>query len=119
MRILWLSHLVPYPPKGGVLQRSYHLLKQISKEFNVDLLAFHQPKLMSPIFLDVDKGLEISQTELSKFCSHIEVVNIPAETSTFNMSILTLKSLVTREPYNINGLKSVSFASSMPTNIAH
>ena len=97
MRILWLSHLVPYPPKGGVLQRSYHLLKQISKEFNVDLLAFHQPKLMSPIFLDVDKGLEISQTELSKFCSHIEVFNIPAETSTFNMSILTLKSLVTRD----------------------
>ena len=113
MRILWLSHLVPYPPKGGVLQRSHHLLKQISKEFNVDLLAFHQPKLMRPIFSDVDKGLEISQTELSKFCSHIEVFSIPAGTSTFNMSILALKSLVTRAPYNINWLKSDSFASRM------
>ena len=29
MRVLFLSQIVPYPPHGGVLQRGYHLLRQL------------------------------------------------------------------------------------------
>ena len=31
LKILWLSHLVPYPAKGGVLQRANNLLKELAK----------------------------------------------------------------------------------------
>jgi len=41
MKILWLSHFVPYPPKGGNLQRSYHLLRELSREHQVTLVAFN------------------------------------------------------------------------------
>ncbi len=41
MKILWLSHFVPYPPKGGNLQRSYNLLRELSREHEVTLVAFN------------------------------------------------------------------------------
>ena len=47
MNILWLSHLVPYPPTGlGVLQRSYNLIRELSRAHPVYLLAFIQKKLL-------------------------------------------------------------------------
>ena len=39
MRILWLSHFVPYPPAGGALQRSFHLLRSAAQKHEVHLLA--------------------------------------------------------------------------------
>ena len=42
MKILWISHILPYPPKGGVMQRSYNLIKEVAKENEVYLFAFNQ-----------------------------------------------------------------------------
>ncbi|MFN0178721.1 MAG: glycosyltransferase [Gemmatimonadales bacterium] len=38
MNILWVSHFVPYPPKGGALQRSYHLLRETASRHQVHLV---------------------------------------------------------------------------------
>jgi len=44
MRILWLSHFVPWPPVGhGALQRSYHLLRVAAARHEVHLLAVAPP----------------------------------------------------------------------------
>ena len=58
MKVLWLSHLVPYPPKGGVLQRSHHLVRELARYHEVDLLAFNQKALMKPLFPSVEAGLK-------------------------------------------------------------
>ena len=42
LRVLWLSHLVPYPPQGGAAQRSYHLLREASRRHSVHLVALNQ-----------------------------------------------------------------------------
>lgn len=110
MRILWLSHLVPYPPKGGVLQRSYHLLNQTSKYFDVDLIAFNQPNLMAPMFESQEKGLNISKAKLGEFCKSIDIFNIPSGSSGLNKLALAFKSLLSKDPYNINWLKSNEYA---------
>ncbi len=68
MKILWLSHLVPYPPKGGVLQRSYNLIRETAKYHDVDVLAFHQPDLMRPLFPSIEEGLKEAEKELLSFC---------------------------------------------------
>lgn len=47
MRVLWLSHMLPYPPTGGSLLRTYHLLREASRFAQVDLLAFVQRSLLS------------------------------------------------------------------------
>lgn len=40
MRILWLSHFLPFPATGhGALQRSHHLLRQAALRHDVELIA--------------------------------------------------------------------------------
>jgi glycosyltransferase involved in cell wall biosynthesis len=41
MKLLWFSHFVPFPPRGGGSQRSYHLLRQAAKSHQVHLVAFN------------------------------------------------------------------------------
>lgn len=106
MKILWLSHLVPYPPKGGVLQRSYNLLMEVSKHHDVTLIAFTQTGLIKAMFDSVQAGIEEAKHHLSKYCRHIEFVGIPCESSIFDKRILALKSIFTVDPYTINWLKA-------------
>lgn len=57
MKVLWLSHLVPYPPKSGALLRAHHLLRETTRRHEVHLLAFHQPALVAPFFDSPEEGL--------------------------------------------------------------
>ncbi len=109
MKILWLSHLIPYPPKGGVLQRSYHLLKQVSIHHDVDLIAFNQLDLISPLFNDVEEGISEAHQHLSQYCQYIEFFDIPSDRSSFTKKLLALKSLFTHFPYTLNWLLSEKF----------
>lgn len=113
MKILWLSHLIPYPPKGGVLQRAYHLLREAAKYHEVDLLAFHQPNLMRPLVPSLDEGIQQSAIALGSFCNKFEFIDIDSDTQILGKYRLALKSLLTTDPYNINWLKSARFTAAL------
>ena len=106
MKILWLSHFIPYPPKGGVLQRGYHLLKQTAKHHDVHLLAFNQKDLIRPLFNSLEEGIQEADVELNKFCKSIKFVPLPCDDSAFKKYFMALKSLVTPTPYTMNWLIS-------------
>lgn len=106
MNILWLSHLVPYPPKGGVLQRSYNLIKEVSKYHDVVLLGFIQADLVRAMFPSVEAGLKEASSHLQQFCSEVRFVQIPCERTGNGKQALALKSLFSSSPYTINWLKS-------------
>jgi glycosyltransferase involved in cell wall biosynthesis len=110
MKILWLSHLIPYPPKGGVLQRSYHLLNQLTKYHDVDLLAFNQKELIGPLFNSVEEGEQEALKHLSAICNKVEFFEIPCDKSPINKKLLAFKSLFTRFPYTLNWLLSEQFS---------
>ena len=101
MNILWLSHLVPYPPKGGVLQRSFNLIKEVSKSHNLHLLAFSQKNLLKN-----ENDLNQAVGELEKICRSVKVVPIPSEEKSYGKAALYVKSLFTAAPYTINWLRS-------------
>ena len=109
MKILWLSHLVPYPPKAGVLLRSYNLIHELSKYHNVDLLSFIQGYFMESFFQSYADGVKESMDVLASFCDKIQFVSIPCESQYKGNHLLALKSLLTRDPYSINWLKSEQF----------
>lgn len=110
MKILWLSHLIPYPPKGGVLQRSYHLIKELAYHHTVDLLAFNQTGLISPFYDgDIEKALNDARQHLSTICNKVEFFPIPNEAKHTGKQGLALKSLFTPAPYTINWLRSSKF----------
>lgn len=111
MKLLWLSHLIPYPPKGGVLQRSFYLLRELSKHHEIDLLAFNQKDLMAPLYKgDIQRGLVDAHQELSKICNDVEFFDIECDSKSAGKMFLALTSLFSRYPYTINWLRSETFS---------
>jgi glycosyltransferase involved in cell wall biosynthesis len=108
MKILWLSHLIPYPPKGGVLQRSYNLIKELAKYHEIDLLAFNQLSLINSFYNSTEEGLNEAKSVLEKICKQVLFFEIPIDNYRWGKYVLALKSLVYK-PYNINWLKSNAF----------
>ncbi len=97
MNILWLSHVVPYPPKGGVLQRSFNLLREISKSNTIYLVAFNQ-KAILPHPQDIEEAI----AALKKYCCDIRVISLPADRGCWSKNALIFKSLFTEKPYTVN-----------------
>jgi glycosyltransferase involved in cell wall biosynthesis len=109
MKILWLSHLVPYPPKAGVIQRSYHLIRQLGMRHEVDLLAFHQPRLMKPLVENLEKGMHDAVRELSKYCVVQGVFDIPSEKSQSSRLGLILGGVISRNGYTLKWIESEKY----------
>lgn len=43
-KILWLSHFIPFPPKGG---NGYNLIRELSIAHDVTVLSFNQSSIIS------------------------------------------------------------------------
>lgn len=104
LNVLWISHFVPYPPKGGMLSRSYNLLKEVAAENNVYLLAFIQRQPLVTMFDTLEQGLRESQEHLSVLCKKVEFIDIPCEIDRYGKYTEALRSLITKLPYTINWL---------------
>jgi glycosyltransferase involved in cell wall biosynthesis len=119
MKLLWLSHLIPYPPKGGVLQRSFYLLRELSKHHEIDLLAFNQKDLIAPLYKgDIERGLVDAHQELSKICNVVEFFDIECDSKAAGKRLLALTSLFSRYPYTINWLRSETFSKTLSEKIS-
>jgi len=106
MKILWLSHLVPYPPKGGVLQRSYNMIKEISKYHDITLVAFNQESLLKSSFPDQPDPLNEAKAVLLDSVESIEILDIPEASLPKGRYLIALKALLKGSAYNMEWLKS-------------
>lgn len=96
MKILWLSQNLPYPPKTGVLQRNYHLIREASRFADIHLIAI----LKRDILPGYDPAL--AERRLRELCASVTVVELPAESSQLYLAWLLLKSLFTEQPFTVN-----------------
>src|SRR5262245_51969801 len=76
MKALWISHIIPYPPKAGVLLRAFNLLKETAARHEVDLVAFIQEHWLRTIYGDPAAGLEDCRKALGAFCNEVHLVPI-------------------------------------------
>jgi polysaccharide biosynthesis protein PslH len=76
MRILWASHIIPYPPKSGVHLRSYYLLREVAARHDVDLLAFIQEPWLDVFYPSRREGMEECARELGKLCRSVRFLPI-------------------------------------------
>lgn len=107
MKVLWFSHLVPYPKTGlGVLQRSYHLVRELARAHEVYLLAFVQRKIIGELLGDVEAGLQRAQEHLGQYCARVQFLSIPSDGSRMGRAWLATRSLVGAHPYTIRWLLS-------------
>jgi polysaccharide biosynthesis protein PslH len=96
MKILLITHLVPYPPSGGVMIRNFNLLKQIATRHEVDLLTFNQ----KPHFKS-SEDLEKSIAALRRCCRRLEVFEIPTDRSKILWYLMLLLNVFSPIPYSI------------------
>jgi len=104
-KVLWLSHFIPFPPKGGNLQRSYNLIKELSKTHELTLLSFNQSKIINSTEL-----AQAAQKHFSEFCTIYDAIKIESEYSKIKKIYLLLKSLLPWHTYTVSWLESKEFA---------
>ena len=74
MKILWLSHFVPYPATGhGALQRSHHLLREAARRHEVHLVSVSQPGTLD------ERGLAEATRELGALCASVRLFPLPED----------------------------------------
>lgn len=108
MRVLWVGHNLAYPPVRGVLLRGYNLLREAAKECEIHVLAFDQPAARPP-----GVSAEDCVAELAKFCASVEFVSLEGESFKAHKYWLAARGLVSRNPYDINWLRSRKMADSV------
>jgi len=101
LRVLWLSHLVPYPPAGGAPQRSYHLLRQAAARHEVHLLALNQTALLS-----TQETVEAAVHHLSRWCASVSVHAIPWDHWRPGRMARAAQALFSSDPYAVRWLRS-------------
>jgi polysaccharide biosynthesis protein PslH len=84
LRILWLSHFVPYPPKGGCFQRSYNLIWRVAESHDVHLVALRPKPPANP-----EAETLSAQRALMGRCASVKIVDL---SSTYRPSRLALRA---------------------------
>jgi len=104
MKVLFLSQIVPYPPHGGVLQRGYHLLRELGQCASVHLLAFVHPDV-----LPTAAAVEESRQALGAFCTDVEYFRLWPKTSKAHRLLALASSAVSSEPFSAIAHRSRAF----------
>lgn len=106
MKILWASHLIPYPPKSGVHLRSYHLLRGLAASHEIDLLAFIQEPWLDVFYRSRTEGLEECHRELSKLCRSVRFLPIDSLNRFGGKPRTAIEGLICPTSYTIRWLQS-------------
>jgi len=101
MKILFLSQIVPYPPHGGVLQRGYNLIREISKYNKVHLLAYVHPDTLKS-----SEEVEKARTELLKYCELVEFFPLWVKKSPLHKVVGLAFGAVSSLPFSVLAHKS-------------
>jgi len=70
MKLVWLSHFIPFPPRGGSRQRSFNLIRQISAKYETHLIALNMQG-------ETPERSEEYAEEFRKFCAEVQIWEPP------------------------------------------
>lgn len=92
-KVLFLSHTFPHPPDGGVWIRTYNIMRELARTFDVTVLCFERQGSVRPT-----RDLEASLEHLRSFLD-IELFPVPQYRSRAVYVFNHLRSLLTRRVY--------------------
>jgi glycosyltransferase involved in cell wall biosynthesis len=108
MRILWASHIIPYPPKSGVHLRCYHLLRAVASRHDVDLIAFVQEQWLTVFYPSRQEGLDDCYRALMQFCRSVTFLPIESLLHYGGQIRTALEGLVCPLSYTTRWLQSTA-----------
>jgi glycosyltransferase involved in cell wall biosynthesis len=95
MKILIVSHFIPYPPHGGSPQRNFNLFREAAKENSIHFLTFTQRQLIP----DEEKLRQASE-QMRQFCDYVKVIKISSDYSRLRWYLLLFLNLLSFKPYS-------------------
>lgn len=96
LRVLWLSHFVPYPPKGGCFQRSYNLITRIGAIHELHLVAMRHKQGTHP-----EDETSRAHEELGRHCRSVQIVDISRATGPTGLARRGIAGLLTATPLTV------------------
>lgn len=106
MKVLWLAHAIPYPPRAGFLLRSYNLLRELARYQTVDLIAFIQEPWVRTHFASLEEGLTESRRALEEFCRTVTFLPIDRVARPLGKQRTALEALLGGSGYSTSWLIS-------------
>jgi len=107
-RVLWLSHLLPWPPKGGLMQRSYYLMREVARHHDLHVVALrqraHQPDAAR---------LEEARAAIAEFATLSHVSDLPEEDLAGGRARLALESLLPGRPFTVRWALSATYGAAV------
>ncbi len=104
MRVLWIGHFTPWPPRGGAPQRSYHLLRGLARHAEVHFLGLsqrgHQPR---------PENVEEARAALAEFCATATVVPARFRSSRAGKVLALARAALTGRAYGDVWLQGRAF----------
>jgi glycosyltransferase involved in cell wall biosynthesis len=112
-RILFLSQCLPFPPDSGVTNRTYHILQQLQRMFDVTLVAFsrrnHQPDSVARALAAAALQEEVSDV--------LVPVPIDSEWSLAAKLRVHASSVLARKPYTFFEYGNATFGRRLETAV--
>lgn len=112
MKIAWISHFFPFPPAGGALQRSYHLLRQAAAHHEVHLVSLRKDRNRP----DPEEVVG-DFVPPSVFCNTVDTFPIPAESSPLGRLKVLASGLWDSDPYDDRWLASDDLKDHLATEL--
>lgn len=106
MKLLWLTHAIPYPPKAGFLSRTYNLLREVRRRHEVDLISFIQEPWIRTHFRNLEEGIEESRRALGSICRRVTFLPIDRMRLPWGKHMTALSALLTGKTYTTTWLIS-------------
>ena len=92
--ILFIADIVPYPANTGIKIRTYNILRQLSRVFNVYLIAFNHKILISE-----KKQLDDAKRSLELFCEEVHIFEIPSDRNRLTYYWCLARNIFSIKPY--------------------
>src|SRR3954462_9057959 len=110
-RLLFLSHRLPFPPHSGAAIRTYNILRELSRAYEIDALCFDRADAGTAA-----KSLEDRIGAMRPY-ARCEVFPIPQQTSRLRFLWDHLRSVITGRPYTYYVHDSSDFLDRVRTQV--
>lgn len=112
-RLLFLSQCLPYPPTSGVTNRTYHILRELQRAFDVSLIAFSRRNHQRDAAARRDARLALA----ALLSSVGEPVPVRSERSALAKLAVHLRSLASGECYVDYEYSSLAFGAQVESAV--
>ncbi|MFQ3262052.1 glycosyltransferase family 4 protein [Reinekea sp.] len=100
MKVLWVSHFSPYPAKGGAFQRSFNMLRELSKYHDIDFVSLASKSTLLSTYQSEQKGVAEVTTALNQFVTVKSISIIGARARKLNKFINVIRSTLQFKAYD-------------------